>query len=67
MNLTIVGNLVARKIPVLLVANKIDLKNASVKKIESAFPDYDVVGISVKKRINIDELYEALFRLAKKV
>ncbi|MEK6859137.1 MAG: Era-like GTP-binding protein [Nanoarchaeota archaeon] len=66
-NLTIVGNLVARKIPVLLVANKIDLKNASVKKIESAFPDYDVVGISVKKRINIDELYEALFRLAKKV
>lgn len=66
-NLTIVGNLVARKIPVLLVANKIDLKNASAKKIESAFPDYDVVGISVKKRINIDELYEALFRLAKRV
>lgn len=66
-NLTIVGNLVARKIPVLIVANKIDLKTSSVKKIESAFPDYDVVGISVKKRGNIDAFYEALFKLAKKV
>lgn len=66
-NLTIVGNLVARKIPVLIVANKIDLKTASVKKIESAFPEYEVVGISVKKRVNIDAFYEALFRLAKKV
>lgn len=66
-NLTIVGNLVARKIPVLIVANKIDLKTASVKKIESAFPDYDVVGISVKKRVNIDAFYESLFKLAKRV
>ncbi len=66
-NLTIVGNLVARKIPVLIVANKIDIKSASVKKIESAFSDYEVVGISAKKRINIDAFYEALFKLAKKV
>lgn len=66
-NLTIVGNLVARKIPVLIVANKIDLKNASMKKIQSAFPDYEVVGISAKKRQNIDGFYEALFKLAKKV
>lgn len=66
-NLTIVGNLVARKIPVIIVANKIDLKSASIKKIESAFPDYDVVGISVKKRANIDAFYEALFKLAKRV
>ena len=66
-NLTIVGNLVARKIPVLIVANKIDIKSASVKKIESAFSDYEVVGISAKKRVNIDAFYEALFKLAKKV
>lgn len=66
-NLTIVGNLVARKIPVLIVANKIDLKNASLKRIESAFPDYDVVGISAKKRTNVEGFYAALFKLAKKV
>src|SRR5210317_285361 len=37
-NITIIGNLQARDIPVLIVANKIDLKKADVKKIESAFP-----------------------------
>ncbi|MEK6898504.1 MAG: Era-like GTP-binding protein [Nanoarchaeota archaeon] len=65
-NITIIGNLVARKIPVLIVANKIDLRRADSKKIESAFPDYEVVGISAKKRLNMDDFYEALFRLAKK-
>jgi len=65
-NLTIVGNLVARKIPVLIAANKVDLKKADVKKIELAFPDYDVVGISAKDGKNIDEFYESVFKLAKK-
>ncbi len=66
-NVTIVGNLVARKIPVLIVANKIDLKKADVKKVESAFPDYEVVGISARKEKNMEEFYESLFRLAKKI
>lgn len=65
-NLTIVGNLVARKIPVLIAANKIDLKKADIKKIESAFPDYEVVGISAKDGKNMDEFYESIFKLAKK-
>ena len=66
-NLTIVGNLVARKIPVLIVANKIDLKKADIKKIESAFSDYDVVGISAKDGKNMGEFYESVFKLAKKI
>lgn len=65
-NLTIVGNLVARKIPVLIAANKIDLKKADVKKIEAAFSDYEVVGISAKEGKNMDEFYESIFKLAKK-
>ncbi|MGV8151531.1 MAG: Era-like GTP-binding protein [Candidatus Nanoarchaeia archaeon] len=65
-NITIVGNLVARKIPLLIVANKIDLKNADIKKIEAAFPEYEVVGISAKYGKNIDEFYESIFKLAKK-
>lgn len=65
-NLTIVGNLVARKIPVLIVANKIDLKKADIKKIEAAFSDYEVVGISAKEGKNMDEFYESIFKLAKK-
>lgn len=65
-NITIIGNLAARKIPVLVVANKIDLKKADIKKIETAFPEYEVVGISAKEGLNIEEFYESLFRLAKK-
>jgi len=65
-NITIVGNLVARKIPVLVVANKIDLAKADIKKVEAAFPEYDVVGISAKYGKNLDEFYESVFKLAKK-
>ncbi|MBT3398189.1 GTP-binding protein [archaeon] len=65
-NITIIGNLVARKIPVLIVANKIDLKKADMKKVRAAFPEYDVVGISAKTGENIEEFYESLFKLVKK-
>jgi GTP-binding protein Era len=62
-NITIIGNLEARKIPVLIVGNKIDLKKADIKKVQAAFPQYDVIGISAKYGTNIDGFYEALFKL----
>ena len=62
-NITIVGNLEARKIPVLIVANKVDLKRSNIKKVQSAFPQYKVVGISAKMGNNMDNLYESLFRI----
>ena len=63
-NITILGNLAARKIPVLIAANKIDMKKANIKSIESAFPEYQVVGISARFGKNLEEFYKALFRLA---
>lgn len=66
-NITIIGNLVARKIPVLVVANKVDLGKADIKKIEAAFPEYEVVGISAKYGKNLEEFYESIFKLSKKV
>ena len=63
-NITIIGNLQARNIPVLLVANKVDLKKSNQKKIESAFPQYKVVGISAKYGTNMDDFYEELIKLA---
>jgi len=63
-NITIIGNLQARKIPVLLVANKIDLKKANIKKIEAAFPQYKVVGISAKYGKKVEKFYETLFEVA---
>lgn len=65
-NITILGNLAARKIPVLIVGNKIDLRKGDVSKIEAAFPEYDVIGVSALKGTNIEEFYESLFKLAKK-
>jgi 50S ribosomal subunit-associated GTPase HflX len=64
-NITIIGNIAARNIPVLLVGNKIDLRRANTKKIEAAFPQYDVVGISAKKGTNMEEFYEALFEVTR--
>jgi len=66
-NITIIGNLVARKIPVLIVANKIDLRKADIKKVEAAFPEYDVVGMSAKYGKNIEEFYESLLKLSRKI
>ena len=63
-NLTIIGNLQARKIPVLVVANKLDLKSASLRKIKSAFPQYQVVGISAKTGKNVNKFYDSLFEIA---
>ncbi len=64
-NITIVGNLEARNIPVLIVANKVDLKKSNIKKLQAAFPQYKVIGISAKFGKNMDEFYEELFKLAK--
>ncbi|MBD3259257.1 GTP-binding protein [Candidatus Woesearchaeota archaeon] len=63
-NITIVGNLQARDIPVLLVGNKVDLKRSNLKKIEAAFPQYDIVGISAQYGNNIDKFYDALISTA---
>lgn len=64
-NITIIGNLAARNIPVLIVANKMDLKRSDTKKIEAAFPQYKVLGVSSEYGDNIESFYNALFKLVK--
>ncbi|MEK6862995.1 MAG: Era-like GTP-binding protein [Nanoarchaeota archaeon] len=64
-NITIIGNLAARNIPVLIVANKIDLRKAKIKRVQNAFPQYRTVGISAEKGKNMEDFYEALFELIK--
>ena len=61
-NLTILGNLEARKIPVMIIANKVDLPEADVKRIKDAFDDYKypVVEVSALKGSNMDEVYKVL-------
>jgi len=64
-NITIIGNLQARDIPVLVTANKIDLKKAKIKKVQAAFPQYEVVGLSAKYGTNLKSFYETLFKVVK--
>ncbi len=63
-NITLLGNLEARNIPVILVANKIDLKKSDVAAIKSAFPQHDVVAISALTGENFESLYEAVAKKA---
>jgi hypothetical protein len=65
-NLTIIGNLEARKIKTLIVANKVDLKSSRIKKIQESFPKYNIIGISAKFSKNMDEFYDALLKISKK-
>lgn len=64
-NITIIGNLAARNIPVLIAANKTDLKKSDIKKIEAAFPQYPIVAISAEKGNNIEDFYKEIFKIVK--
>jgi GTP-binding protein Era len=59
-NVTILGNLEARKLPVIIVANKVDLPEASPAMLKSAFPQHPVVPISAGEGTNMDRLYEVI-------
>lgn len=63
-NITILGNLEARKIPVIIVANKTDKKNSKPDRIRAAFPQHNVVEISALKGTNMDGLYRAIAKHA---
>jgi hypothetical protein len=65
-NITLLGNLEARKIPVILVANKTDLKNSRPNQIKEAFPQYPFVSVSALKGENMDQLYDAIIKHARK-
>jgi 50S ribosomal subunit-associated GTPase HflX len=59
-NITILGNLEAKSVPVILVANKIDLPTANMLRIREAFPQYPMVGISAVTGENVEKLYETI-------
>lgn len=65
-NVTILGNLQARNIPVVIAANKMDLRRAKLKRVQAAFPQYEVVPISARTGKNMDSFYEQIFELAER-
>lgn len=59
-NITIIGNLEARNIPFVIVANKVDLPESNIERIRSVFPQHKVVGISALHGENTEKLYRAM-------
>lgn len=59
-NVTVIGNMEARGLPLLIVANKNDLPNSSPARIKSAFPQHPMVQISALDGSNIEGLYQAI-------
>jgi len=59
-NVTVIGNMEARNLPLLIVANKVDLPNADPGVIKDAFPQHPIVPISALEGVGMDSFYEAL-------
>lgn len=64
-NITIIGNLEARDIPIIIVANKLDLSDANPDAIRDAFPQHHVVELSALTGKFVDELYEEIAKYAR--
>jgi GTPase len=61
-NIMMIGIIESRKLPVVIVANKIDLPDASPQRIRSAFPQHPVIPVSCRDGTKIEELYEEMVR-----
>ncbi len=64
-NITILGNLEAKKIPVIIVANKTDLPKSKPDRIREAFPQYPVIELSALKGKNMEMLYTEITKRIK--
>lgn len=65
-NVTILGNLEARNLPVLIAANKIDMEQSSPATLKAAFPQHPVVPISALTGYNSEDLYTKMIDHFKK-
>jgi signal recognition particle receptor subunit beta len=59
-NTMLIGIIESRDLPVLIFANKIDLDDASVQRIENAFPQHETVPLSALEGDNMDEVYDEI-------
>jgi len=57
-NVTVIGNMEARNLPLLIVANKTDLPESSATSIRESFPQHPMVAISALEGKNIDTFYD---------
>ncbi len=59
-NTMLTGIIESRDLPILIIANKVDLEDASPQRIDQAFPQHETVPLSGLEGDNTDELYEKI-------
>jgi hypothetical protein len=59
-NTMLIGIIESQDLPVLILANKIDLEDASVQRIRNAFPQHETVPLSALEGDNMDEVYDKI-------
>jgi small GTP-binding protein len=59
-NTMLIGIIESRDLPALIFANKIDLEDANIKRIEDAFPQHETVELSALEGDNMDEVYDKI-------
>ena len=57
-NTMVTGLIESENIPILIFANKTDLEESNVGRIENAFPQHPVVPLSAKHGYNMESVYE---------
>ena len=66
-NFTIIGNLEHQKKPFILVPNKIDLPDVDIREVKDVFSEYHVIPVSALQGYGIEQLYDKIAELARKV
>lgn len=59
-NTMLLGIIESRDLPVIVLANKIDLEEADAQRIADAFPQHTTVPVSAKERENTDDVYQQI-------
>ncbi len=57
-NTMLIGIIESRDLPVLILANKIDLQESDIRQIENAFPQHETIPLSALEGDNMDEVYD---------
>jgi signal recognition particle receptor subunit beta len=57
-NTMLIGIIESQDLPVLILANKIDLEDSSVQRIRNAYPQHKTIPLSALEGDNMDEVYD---------
>ena len=59
-NTMLIGIIESQDLPVLILANKIDLEDSSVQRIRNAYPQHETIPLSALEGDNMDEVYDKI-------